>query len=197
MNNLHLFELINAPSGLNPLQLGLATALAQWVVYGVPLMMVFAWVRGDHVARRELLQISLASVLALGLSQLVKYVWPQPRPFALHVGVQYLAYDSDPGLPSDHVTALWSIAFAALASRRFSLWAFPLFAFGLLVGWCRVYLGMQFPFDVLAALPVALAGALLSIAMRARLLPAFAWVLSLYDRLVVFMHDKVHRSRKV
>lgn len=197
MNNLHLFELINAPSGLNPLQLGLATALAQWVIYGVPLMMVFVWVRGDHATRRELLQVALAAVLALGLAQLVRYIWPQPRPFALHVGVQYLAHDSDPGLPSDHVTALWGIAFAALGSRRFALWAFPLLALGLLVGWSRVYLGLHFPFDVLAALPVALAGALVAMALRAKLSPAFAWVLSLYDRLVVLLHDKVHRSRKL
>jgi undecaprenyl-diphosphatase len=197
MNNLHLFELINAPSGLNPLQLGLATALAQWVIYGVPLMMVIVWVRGDHVARLELLQVTLAAVLALALAQLVRYIWPQPRPFVLHVGVQYLVHDDDPGLPSDHVTALWSIALAALGSRRFSLWAFPLLALGLLVGWSRVYLGVHFPFDILAALPVALAGALAAMALRAKLSPAFAWVLSLYDRLVVLLHDKVHRSRKV
>jgi len=196
MNNLHLFELINAPSGLSPLQRGLPTVLAQWVIYLVPLAMAVAWVRGDPAARRDLLQIALAMVLALGLAQLVRSIWPQPRPFVLHVGVQYLVHDNDPGLPSNQAAALWSVAFAAFASPRFSLWAFPLLALGLLVGWSRVYLGVNFPFDVAAALPVALAGALGAMALRAKLSPTFAWVLSLYDRLIVLLLDKAHRSRK-
>lgn len=196
MNNLHLFELINAPPGLNPLQLGLATLLARWVIYLIPLMIAVAWVRGDRSARRELLQILLAVAIALGLAQIVTHVWPQPRPFALHLGVQYLAHDMDPGLPSDHVTVFWSVALAALASRKFALWSLPLLALGLLVGWSRVYLGMHFPFDIAAALPVALAGTVVALALRAPLRPAVEWALALYDRLASSLHTRLHPSRK-
>lgn len=196
MNNLHLFELINAAPGLGPLPLALATLLARWVIYLIPLAMAVAWVRGDRTARRELLQIVLAVAIALGFAQIVSHVWPQPRPFALHLGVQYLAHDNDPGLPSDHVTVFWSVALAALASRKFALCSFPLLALGLLVGWSRVYLGVHFPFDIAAALPVALAGTLVALALRAPLRPAFERALSLYDGLAGSLRARLHPSRK-
>lgn len=196
MNNLHLFELINAPPGLGPIPLGLATALARWLIYLIPLTLAIAWVRGDRSARRELLHIVLAVVMALSLAQIVAHLWPQPRPFALHAGTQYLAHDNDPGLPSDHVTVFWSVALAALASRQFALWSFPLLTLGLLVGWSRVYLGVHFPFDIAAALPVALAGTLVSLALRGPLRLAFERVLSLYDRCANSLHARLHPLRK-
>lgn len=197
MSNLHLFELLNAPLGLSPLKIGLATVLAQWLIYLIPVMMVYAWARGDHAARLELQQLLVAMAIALGVAQVVAHVWPQPRPAALHVGVQYLGHDEvDPGLPSEHVTACWSVALAALASRRFSVWAFPLLALGLLVGWSRIYLGAHFPFDVLVALPVALVGAATSIALRGMLQPALERVLSFYDRCAHWLEHKLHPSHK-
>jgi undecaprenyl-diphosphatase len=182
MNNLHLFQLINAPPGIDPVRLALAVVLAEWLIYLVPLVLAVAWVRGDRGVRADLLQLGLAVALALGLAQVVAHLWPQARPLALHVGTQYLSHSPDPGLPSDHVTLLWTLALASLRTRRFALWGFPLLALGLLVGWSRVYLGVHFPFDVLAALPVAWAGAVAAGALAGPLRPAMARVLSLYDR---------------
>lgn len=196
MNNLYLFELINASPGLGPLQLGLAMLLAQWVIYLVPLMLALAWVRGDRSARRDLLLIVLAAVLALGFAQIVARAWPQPRPFALHLGVQYLAHANDPGLPSDHVTVFWSVALAALASQKFALWSLPTLALGLVVGWSRVYLGVHFPFDIAAALPVALAGTVVALVLRAPMRPVFERVLALYDRFANALHARPPRSRE-
>ena len=196
MNNLHLFELINAPPELGPIRLGLAIALAQWMIYGVALTMVVAWVRGDHAARRDLLQMLLAVVLALGIAQIVGHAWPQPRPFVLHLGTQYLEHGNDPGLPSDHVTVLWSLAFAALATGRFAVWAFPLLAMGLVVGWSRVYLGVHFPFDIMAALPVALVGSVAASVLRKPSRPAVARILRLYDRFIDLARDRLRPTRK-
>lgn len=182
MNNLHLFELINAPPGLGPGRLWLAVVLARWLIIVVPIGMALAWVRGDSAARRELLEMLLATVAALAAAQVISHVWPQPRPFALHLGTQYIAHSADPGLPSDHVTVLWSLALAALSTRRFAVWGFPLLATGLAVGWSRVYLGVHFPFDILAALPVAALGALVARTLRHHAYPAMDRMLRLYDR---------------
>lgn len=201
MNNLHLFdqhlfELINASPGTASLRVAMAIALASWLIYLLPIAMVVAWVRGNHAARRELLLALLAVTLALCLAQVMALIWPQPRPFALHLGTQHLDHSSDPGLPSDHVTVFWSLAFAMLRTRTYALWSFPLMALGLLVGWSRVYLGVHFPLDILAALPVAWLGTVAASALQPWLLPAFSRILYLYDRLTNLWHHRPRPDRQ-
>lgn len=179
MDNLHLFQLINAGPGLGAAPLGMVTALAQWLIYLVPITMAVGWVRGDDDVRRDLLHILMGTLIALGVAQIVTQVWPQPRPFTLHLGTQYLAHGDDPGLPSDHVTVFWSLALSALTIRRLARWSLPLLALGLVVGWSRVYLGVHFPYDVLGAFPVALAGAAFAQAFRPLTSPVFGKVIDL------------------
>lgn len=183
MGNLHLFELINAAPRPEAWQLGLALLLARWLIYLLPLAMTLAWLSGNATSRRELMEMALAALLALGLAQIVAHGWPQPRPFALHLGTQLLDHADDPGMPSDHVTVFWALAWSSLATRRYAVWGFPLFTVGLAVGWSRVFLGVHFPYDILAALPVALAGALGARALRAATMPVVARTLYAYDRL--------------
>lgn len=182
MNNLHLFQLINAAPGLSHPQWVMATLLARWLIWLVPVSMVLVWVRGGQPARRELLVMLLAVGLSLALAELVARVWPQPRPFALHLGTQYLEHETGPGLPSGQVTIFWSLALTSLRTTRFALWGFPLMALGLIAGWSRVYLGVHFPLDILAALPVAVLGTIAAGALRAPLRPGFDHLLALYDR---------------
>jgi undecaprenyl-diphosphatase len=182
MDNLHLFELINAPPGLGPLRFVLATALAEWVIYLVPLGWAVAWLAGDRATRGELLHMLLVVLLALLAAAFVAHAWPQPRPSALHMGTQYIAHADAPGLPSEHVAVFWSLALAALATRRFAVWAFPLLAAGLLVGLSRVYLRIHFPYDILAAAPDALLAAAIGLVLRKPLSPVVSRMLVLYDR---------------
>lgn len=196
MNNLHLFELINAAPKPEPWQLGLALGFAEWLIFLLPLGMALAWVKGDSVARRELIEMLLAALIALGLAQLVVHLWPQPRPFALHLGTQLLEHVNDPGLPSDHVTVFWSLAWSALMTRRYAVWGFPLLAAGVAVGWSRVFLGVHFPYDIVAAMPVALLGALVARAARAATMPLVARILYAYDRLIRAVRARLSVERK-
>lgn len=166
MDNTHLFELLNAGPELAPAKLLLALFLAKWLIVAVPVGMAWSWARGVAAGRSELLELLLSVAIALAVAQVVAWLWPQPRPFAMHLGTQYLEHADDPGLPSDHVTVFWSVALSALFTRRFALWSFPLLAIGLAVGWSRVYLGVHFPYDVAAAFPVALAGAVAAHMLR-------------------------------
>ncbi len=194
MTNLHLFELINAAPGLDHMRLAWAVALADWTIYLVPVAMTVAWVRGDETARGELLRMLLSTLIALWIAQVITHLWPQPRPFALHLGTQYLAHADDPGLPSDHVTVLWTLALAAFGAKRFAVWGLPLLTLGLLVGWSRVYLGVHFPFDVLAAFPVAAAGAVAAYALRQPVKPTISSILALYHRAEKYATAKLGRD---
>lgn len=196
MTNLHLFQLINAPPGLSHQQLLWATLLASWLIVLVPITMAVGWVRGDHAARLDLVQMLVAVGLTLLLAQVVTLIWPQPRPFAVHVGTQYLDHGTDPSLPSDHVTVFWTLALASLRSRRFALWGFPLLAVGLVVGWSRIYLGVHFPMDIAAALPVAWAGTMAAGVLRKPLMPLYAGMLSLHDRWLGLLRDWMRALRK-
>ena len=84
-------------------------------------------------------------------------------------------------MPSDHVTVFWSLALATLGTRRFAAWGFTLLIAGLLVGWSRIYLGVHFPYDVAAALPVAALGALASRLLQAPLRPIMTRILYAHD----------------
>lgn len=196
MNNLHLFQLINAAPGLSYPQWVVASMLARWLIWLVPASMALVWVRSTHEARHELLVVLLAVGLSLTFAHVVSLIWPQPGPLSLHVGTQYLEPDTSPGLPSQQVTVFWSLALASLGTRRFALWGFPLLALGLIVGWSSVYLGVHFPFDIVAALPVAWLGTIVASALRRRLQPAFARLLSLYDRLAVRWRRRAGPTRK-
>jgi undecaprenyl-diphosphatase len=194
MSNLHLFELINAPAGASGTRLLWATVMAQWCIGVVPAAWALAWVRGDDDARRELLHLLMAVLLALGFAEVVSHFWPQPRPSALHLGTQYLAHCADAGLPSDHVTVFWSLALSALSTRRYAVWAFPLLAAGLAVGLARVYLGAHFPYDVLAAFPVALLGAMTARAAYSRSTALVTRALELHGQLTRLAKARMRRA---
>jgi undecaprenyl-diphosphatase len=197
MTNRHLFELLNAAPGLDPFHLGLAFFLAAWVIYLVPIGVAVAWLRGDGASRRELLRVLASVAVSLALAQVVAHLWPQPRPFALHLGTQYLTHSADPGMPSDHVTVIWTFALWALTSTRFGPWGFPLLALGLAVGWGRVYLGVHFPFDILAAFPVALGGVVVVRALRPVLLWPETAALTLYDAGVAWLRARLAATGKI
>lgn len=163
MTNVQAFELLNAGPGLAGPRLFEATLLASWAVWLVPLYLAISWQRSRDEGRRELVVMLVAAVLALLLAHAVALLWPRPGPQALHLGRQYL---NAAGLPSDVVTLFWAFGLAALASRRHALAGFPFLALGLGAGWCRVYLGVLFPSDVLAAMPMALAGVLAAWLLR-------------------------------
>ena len=103
MDNAHLFELLNAGPALAPVKLMLTLMLAKWLIVAVPMGLGWAWAHGAAAQRPDLLEMLLATVLAL--AKLASWLWPQARPFATHPGTPYLERADEPGhLPSAHMT---------------------------------------------------------------------------------------------
>lgn len=181
--NIELFERINASATTPHWLVLVAIAIAQWLIWLVPVWLTLSWFRSDTQGRRDLLEVLAVMLLALGFGQLIVMAWPQPRPFMVPLGSQFLTHVADPGFPSDHVTVFWSAACATLATRRFPRMAVPWFALGLLVGWSRVFLGVHFPLDVLGALPVAALAALCVRGLRRPMQPIYTGLVNLWSRI--------------
>jgi undecaprenyl-diphosphatase len=109
---------------------------------------------------RYALFTALVSLLAVWLLvNLVRTLAPIPRPAFYGLGIQWVPQGVRPGFPSLHAAG----AFAA----AFSLWCLPsrvpmiaALLVAAMVAWSRVYLGLHFPSDILAAVML---GALVSI----------------------------------
>jgi undecaprenyl-diphosphatase len=155
--NTRLFLLLNAPSGLHGVSLWIVTALAEWMVWLIPIGLTSLWLLGELNDQRAAVKALLAGVLVLGLNQLIGLAWFHPRPFMLGIGHSYLAHAADSSFPSDHVSLLCAVGLALWTSH--SLWAKRLAGLLLvvtpLVAWARIYLGVHFPLDMLGALAAA------------------------------------------
>ncbi len=153
-----LFRLLNGLSG-NPVLDGIMIGLSSVAVWGgiAAAFVLYA------VARRSRTLIRLCLVLAvtIGASDFVTYQVLKPavgraRPCYALKDVHLVASrcGSDVGFPSNHAANSMAAAviLAAYAARRRARLA--IFGAAVLVGLSRVYLGVHYPLDVLAAFGV-------------------------------------------
>ncbi len=162
--NTQLFLLLNAAAGLHGSALWAATAVAEWLIWLVPLGLTVLWLSGKVEDQRAAVKALAAGLIALGANQLIALLWFHPRPFMAGIGHDYLPHVADSSFPSDHVTLLLTVGLAlwttdSIRARRL---AGVLLAISPLVAWARIYLGVHYPFDMFGALGVA-AGVLMLI----------------------------------
>ncbi|MHB1332799.1 MAG: undecaprenyl-diphosphatase [Sulfuriferula sp.] len=155
--NTQLFLLLNAPAGLHGMSLWVATAIADWLIWLVPLGLTVLWLFGKLDDQRAAVKALAAGLIALGVNQLIAMSWFHPRPFMTGIGHTYLLHAADSSFPSDHVTLLLSVGLAlwttdSMLARRL---AGVLLAISPFVAWARIYLGVHFPLDMFGALGVA------------------------------------------
>ncbi|MGW6741922.1 phosphatase PAP2 family protein [Streptomyces sp. NPDC055025] len=107
-----------------------------------------------------LLWAPLAAAVALLINIPIRGFVERPRPFLDHKGVEVLvAGKTDYSFVSDHATMAMAIgAGVFIAHRKFGLAAIGL---ALLEGFCRVYMGVHYPTDVIGGFALGTAVALL------------------------------------
>lgn len=183
--NLALFTLINASPETDALWLWLAHFCAVPLIWVVPALLAFGWLRGGDRLRRPLLEAFLATLLALGASALIGWLWPTPRPFVVPVGHTFLEHAATPAFPSNHLIIMMTMACSLLLHRDTRRIGGCLLLLAPPVAWSRVFLGVHFPQDMLGALPVSVAVTLLVAAGRERL------VLPLYREVACRLHQRL------
>jgi membrane-associated phospholipid phosphatase len=104
---------------------------------------------GAVLGRRYALSAAVASLLALGIGQVLTRLWDRPRPFIGDPGtVPLIAHSVDSSFPSDHAIVAAAIATSLfMLNRRLGVAALCITA---LICIARVAVGVHYPLDVLA-----------------------------------------------
>lgn len=121
--------------------------LAKYSPVVLAAVLVALWLTWRLRNQREALLAGIASLIALGLGQIVGMLFPRERPYLTHHVTLLVPHAPDTSFPSDHTTLAFAIA--ALAWRHDRRLGGVLIAFGILVAVARVYIGAHYPTDVL------------------------------------------------
>lgn len=154
--NDRLFLAINAPDHPAAFIVTFAELAATWLVYAAAVLVPALWIWGHPRARAALLATVLGVFVALGVNQVLGFIWYEPRPFMIGLGHTLAFHVVENSFPSDHATFLWSLGWALIAAGAAQRWGVMVCFAGLLVAWARVYLGLHFPIDMAASFLVAL-----------------------------------------
>ncbi len=160
--DLALFAWMSAGSSPNPWLLAFMSKLAQnGPLLCVAILAVIAW-------RKPSLRIYLLATLAACgvaslLAQALATAIDLPRPFMLGLSPDYIAHGARGAMPSAHATVMFTMAFALLFRRGLRSWGLAAAAVAAGTGFARVFVGVHFPFDIVAGL---LLGALIAGALQ-------------------------------
>ena len=155
-----LFDAINDLAGHSAVADDLVKAAARYLVFAMAAAVAIYWVmgRGRQRAVNQAMVVGavVAALLGLAMASLIQHFYVHPRPFVDRQDVLLLInHGADPSLPSEHAVAAFSLAGAALWSRRLLSGAVLLVA-ALALGFARIYTGLHYPADVAVAAGVGL-----------------------------------------
>lgn len=153
--NYHLFELINQRAGrsdgVDDVMEFAATRLIYAVFVVAAALVALALYRGQV---RSVLETAAVLVLAFAAAVGLKLLSRELRPFQTHQVHQLIAHGGGVSLPSDHATAAFAIAFA-IGMFLHRGWGVLLAVVAVLIGLSRVWVGVHYPGDILAAVVIA------------------------------------------
>jgi undecaprenyl-diphosphatase len=174
-----IFDAINDLAGHVTVADDLMKFAAQYVIFAVFAMVAASWfVRAgsDQSRRLAVYTAVITGALSFVAITVVHHFYTHPRPFVSRGDVVLLIkHSADSSFPSDHATAAFALAASiAIYRRRYGL---LLLALAALISFARVYVGLHYPFDVLAGATIGITIALAVGEAR----PLLEWL----DRVVV------------
>ncbi|MDE3208331.1 MAG: undecaprenyl-diphosphatase, partial [Pseudomonadota bacterium] len=90
--NIQLFMALNAPAGLHGLALIIPVLIEKYLIFAVPVLMIFEWLWSETSQRNQLVVTLIAILFSLKLAQFAGHHWFFPRPDVLGIGHTYLAH---------------------------------------------------------------------------------------------------------
>ena len=165
--NRALFLALNGSPDSSRLLVLFAIVAAKYVIALVPLHLVLVWIGGDRKMRFVALSGLLALVIAILVNQAIGLVAYQPRPFMIGLGNQLIEHRDSSSMPSNHATIFFAYGVTLLLFRLRGLGIATILV-GLVVAWSRIFLGIHFPLDMIAAAVTSTASAFAAVWLMAR-----------------------------
>jgi undecaprenyl-diphosphatase len=164
-----LFDAINELAGHSALADDLVKVAARYLVFAIAAGVAIHWVigRGQQRAVNQAMVVGavVAALLSLATTSLIQHFYVHPRPFVDRQDVMLLInHGADASLPSEHAVVAFSLAGAALWSRRLLLGSGLVLAAAAL-GFARIYTGLHYPADIAVAAGVGLLASFLAVAL--------------------------------
>ncbi len=163
--NVSLLLALNGVPG-DPMVLQAARIASSWPLIWLITLLALLLLWRRYRKLRPPLIILFSVALAVALGAVFKSVVPLPRPLALGIGTAYEEHVANGSLPSMHATWMLSLALSMLFTGYARLFGWLMLILALATAWSRLYLGVHFPIDIVAALVLALAVAGLARRMR-------------------------------
>lgn len=152
--NIALFQLLGAGHTPNSQLLWLASTLAEdasWVCVALMAWAAWRWPAQRLYVLAVLVAAAAASLLAHGLAD----AFAMPRPFVLGLSPAHIEHGARGSLPSAHATVMFTVGLVFCLRPVLRMIGLAILAIAALTGWARIYVGVHFPFDILAGLLLA------------------------------------------
>jgi membrane-associated phospholipid phosphatase len=152
--NIALFHLLGAGHDPDPQLLWFASNVAEgasWVCVALMAWAAWRWPAQRLYAMAALVSAAAASLLAHELAE----AFAMPRPFVLGLSPAYIEHGIRGSLPSAHATVMFTVGLVFCLRPALRKIGFAILGVAVLTGWARIYVGVHFPFDVLAGLLLA------------------------------------------
>jgi undecaprenyl-diphosphatase len=167
--NSALFDAINELAGHSTIADDLVKAAARYLVFAIAAAVVIYWVMGrgrERAINQTMVAGAVAAaLLSLAVASLIQHLYIHPRPFVDRQDVILLInHSADPSLPSEHAVVAFSLAGAALWSRRLLL-ASGLLLAAVALGLARIYTGLHYPADIAVAAGIGLLASFLAVGL--------------------------------
>lgn len=138
-----------------------------YFVYLIPIALIVMWfvLKKDRFAVFMTFLSGIFSWLVL-TKLIISHLWYRPRPDMSVVGVKELLFHRpDYSFPSDHITMLSGLTFGLylMGLRKYANWAL---AVSIIVGFCRIAIGVHFPLDIVGGFFAGLIGAIIITSLR-------------------------------
>lgn len=158
--NQSLFNYIYSFAGKNPLIDGMGIFLANYLTYFLVLGFLLLVLTEDGLRRKiyRLMEGILAVLLSRGIiTEGIRFFYHHPRPFEFY-GFAPLTPESGWSFPSGHMTFLFALVGVVwYIDRR---WGIVYFLLSLVVGIARIYVGVHWPFDIIAGMAIGILSAI-------------------------------------